>query len=606
MQLFVTLKKVFSVLSPKEKKTGLVVCCLNVFMSLLEVFSVASVMPFLAVLGNPDLINSSPIISSIYQISHSFGVECRDDFFIFVGVLSFLAILLSSLYKLFVLYVLNRYTEMRRHSISSRLLEVYLRQPYVYFLDRHSGDLSKTVLSEVDHLIAGILRPTFAMIANSFTLLAIIIFLVIVNPWIALLAGFVLCLLYSIYFFAIKSRLSDLGKLLVDSNKERFIKTSEAFSSLKIIKLLQCERNFIDGFKNCSQKFSSSVASHVSLSAAPKYIIETLAFGGVIVILVALIISLGGVESNSLGHILPVVGVYVFAAYRMQPALQFIFHGVTSLQHGTATVDNLYKDLRDPKESFYSNEGGKHHLAFENRLTLRGVSYTYPGASIASLSLLDFEISCGGCIGIVGSTGAGKTTLLDIMLGLLEPDQGFLQVDDTKINAMNKNSWQRLLGYVPQEIVLTDSTIAENIALGVPRESIDKNQVIRVAKNAMIHEHIANNLPRGYETKVGERGVRLSGGQRQRIGIARALYHNPSVLIFDEATSALDNETEKCVMDAIDLLSSDKTVIMVAHRLSSVKKCEKIIFLEEGKIQSIGSYVDLVAQNSKFKTMVGK
>jgi ABC-type multidrug transport system fused ATPase/permease subunit len=179
-------------------------------------------------------------------------------------------------------------------------------------------------------------------------------------------------------------------------------------------------------------------------------------------------------------------------------------------------------------------------------------------------------------------------------------------VDDTKINAMNKSSWQRLLGYVPQEIVLTDSTIAENIALGVPRESIDINQVIRVAKNAMIHEHIANNLPRGYETKVGERGVRLSGGQRQRIGIARALYHNPSVLIFDEATSALDNETEKCVMDAIDLLSSEKTVIIVAHRLSSVKKCEKIIFLEEGKIQSIGSYDDLVAQNSKFKTMVGK
>lgn len=603
MQAFLTLKKIFSLLSDKEKKTGLVVCCLNIFLSLLEVFSVASVMPFLAVLGNPDLINSSPIISSIYQVSHSLGVESVDDFFIFVGVLSFLVILLSASYKVCVLFILNRYTEMRRHSISCRLLEVYLRQPYVYFLDRHSGDLSKTVLSEVDHLVAGILRPTFAMIANSFTLLAIITFLIVVNPWVALVTGGILCLLYSIYFVAIKSKIGELGETLVDSNKLRFIKTSEVFSSIKMIKFMRCEKSFLEGFRNFSQKFSSSVATHVSLSTAPKYIIETLAFGGVIVILVCLIISFGGIESNSLGHILPVVGVYVFAAYRMQPSLQLIFNGVTSIQHGRATVDNLHKDLTVSQDNLGFVDYNPDELVFEKGLYIKNVSYTYPGASIASLSFVDFEIARGECIGIVGSTGAGKTTLLDIILGLLEPEQGFLQVGDTRINSVNKGSWQRFLGYVPQEIVLTDSTIAENIAIGVPRELIDTDRVIKVAQEAQIHEHIINNLPLGYKTKVGERGVRFSGGQRQRIGIARALYNNPSVLIFDEATSALDNETERHVMDAINLLSSEMTLIIVAHRLSTVKDCDKIIFLDGGKIHSSGTYEELIHSNIRFRSM---
>lgn len=603
MQAFLTLKKVFSLLSDKEKKTGLVICCLNIILSLLEVFSVASVMPFLAVLGNPDLINSSPIISSIFQVSHSFGVESLDEFFIFAGVLSFIVILLSSSYKLFVLYILNRYTEMRRHSVSCRLLEVYLRQPYVYFLDRHSGDLSKTVLSEVDHLVTMILRPTFAMIANSFTFLAIITLLIVVNPWVALVTGSILCFLYSIYFVAIKSKIGQLGETLVDSNKHRFIKTSEVFSSLKMIKFMRCEKSFIDGFKNFSQKFSSSVATHISLSTAPKYIIETLAFGGVIVILVGLIISFGGVQSNSLGHILPVVGVYVFAAYRMQPALQFIFNGVSSLQHGGATVDNLHNDLTVSQDNLDFVEYKSAALVSDKGLFIKNVSYTYPGASTPSLSFVDFEVSRGGCIGIVGSTGAGKTTLLDIILGLLEPEQGFLQVGDTRINSVNKGSWQRLLGYVPQEIVLTDSTIAENIALGVPQESIDMNRVIKVAQDAQIHEHIINNLPLGYETKLGERGVKFSGGQRQRIGIARALYSNPSVLIFDEATSALDNETEKHVMDAINLLSSEMTLIIVAHRLSTVKNCDKIIFLDGGKIHSSGTYEELIHSNIHFRSM---
>ena len=387
-----------------------------------------------------------------------------------------------------------------------------------------------------------------------------------------------------IFFFA-KNKVLELGNELTSSNKIRFTKANDIFGAIKIIKLLRCEKIFLKMYQFSSQRFSSSIATHNTISSSPKYIIETFAFGSVIAILTLIIINDGGLENSRLGEILPIIGLYVFAAYKIQPSLQHIFHGITSLKYGQSITNNLFNDLSNAKRKEKVENFEKNILTFSSTFSLDNVSFTYQNSEKPSLNSITLDIEAGQSVGIVGTTGSGKTTLVDIILGLLSPTDGNVLVDGVKLNASNKSEWQNLLGYVPQEIVLNDSTISENIALGIEEELIDLDQVQKCAEQAQIHDFIVGDLSFGYKTVVGERGIRLSGGQRQRIGIARALYHNPKVLVFDEATSALDLETEKVVMNAIRSLSNDKTIITVAHRLSTLKYCDKIVTIEKGRVK---------------------
>ena len=288
---------------------------------------------------------------------------------------------------------------------------------------------------------------------------------------------------------------------------------------------------------------------------------------------------------------MPVVGLYVFAAYRLQPAIQSIFNGLSALRFGHGAVNSLYNDMQ---LKTYSNDSCDNELLqFKKMISLHNLSFLYPNSTNVGLSGINFDIPFGTSVGIVGSTGSGKTTLVDILLGLLTPTNGCITVDNIKLDKSNIRSWQANLGYVPQEITLLDCSIGENISMGIPKKDIDWVFLEQCVRIAQIKEFIENELPQKYDTNVGERGIRLSGGQRQRIGIARALYHNPSVLVFDEATSALDSETEKAVVESIQSLSNKKTIITIAHRLSTVKDCEQIIMLEKGKIKKIGKYSEI-------------
>ena len=289
----------------------------------------------------------------------------------------------------------------------------------------------------------------------------------------------------------------------------------------------------------------------------------------------------------------------------MKPAVHHIYEGFASLRYGHAAVDSVHSDLH-PKDvpdqlprTTIAPIRAKHCIALQN------LSYTYPTATKSALVELNLEIAVGSSVGLVGSTGAGKTTLVDVILGLLRPTEGAITVDGVPITDVQLRAWQQSLGYVPQEIFLTDTTVAENIALGIPSEQIDLEQVVYCARMAQVHDFIMQDLPEHYNTLVGERGVRLSGGQRQRIGIARALYHNPEVLVFDEATSSLDTVTECAVMQSIDALAHKKTIILIAHRLSTVKNCEQIVLLDQGMVKAKGAYSELTENSLQFSRMAG-
>lgn len=591
-----TLIKIILLFTTSEQKQGLLVLLLVIILALLETLSVLSVMPFLSLLGNPTMMETNATLITLYKYAQNFGVSTQDQFFIFLGFGSFFSIVVSSAYRVFTNYMLNSYIEMRRESIASRLLEIYLRQPYSFFLDRHSADMSKTIISEVDLLVSEVLYPTFNMLSYSFVVFTITLLLIWANPWLALLAGGLLGGLYAMVYVYMKQRLLELGTRMVSANKGRFMAASEVFGGIKNIKLLGREYIYRARFQTPSNELSRAAASQRTLSQAPKFVIEAFAFGGIILVVMVLIFRSGGLSNSFLGEILPIIGLYAFSAYRLQPALQNVFVGVSSLRSKKVLVENLYTTMCLNNNSEKLPETSLSQLKVSDIITIEDIHYTYPNSNKQVLKNINFQIPFGSTVGIIGTTGAGKTTLVDILLGLLSPSRGRILVDGVAVEGVHVRAWQRSLGYVPQDIFLTDTNIYENIALGVPKDQIDFEKIHLSTKMAQVHQFIMKDLPFQYETFVGERGVRLSGGQRQRIGIARALYHNPDILLFDEATSALDVVTEEAVMNSINALVKHKTIIIVAHRLTTLKNCDQIVLLNKGKVQSIGSYSQIIDQ----------
>jgi ABC-type multidrug transport system fused ATPase/permease subunit len=305
--------------------------------------------------------------------------------------------------------------------------------------------------------------------------------------------------------------------------------------------------------------------------------------------------------------VIPTLGIFAFSVLRLLPSLQQVYASLASIRSGTAVLDHIHEDYTPILDQLAPQPAAAATLvaplALTSALELKGLDYAYSAAGRPAVRGIDIRIPARTTIGIVGGTGAGKTTLIDLILGLLTPQAGEIVVDGVAITEANLRAWQRSLGYVPQSIYLTDDTIARNIAFGVPADRIDMQAVERAARIAALHDFVVQDLPKGYETLVGERGVRLSGGQRQRIGIARALYSDPSLLILDEATSALDNITERVVMEAVQNIRADKTIIIIAHRLTTVRQCDAIFLLEKGQVASVGTYDELVAQNETFRKM---
>jgi ATP-binding cassette, subfamily B, bacterial PglK len=582
-----TIKKYLFLLTPRERKDAGLLLFMILIMALLDMIGVASILPFVAVLTNPGLVDTNFILKAMFQKASLFGVEDTQQFLFILGFLVFFLLIITLIFKSILTYVQVRFVHMRQYSIGKRLVEGYLHQPYTWFLNHHSSDLGTNILTEVSNVIGGGLSSLLELIAKSMVTIAIIILLIINDPKLALIVGISFSSAYLLIFYFSRSYLKRIGKERLKSNESRFMAVNEAFSAAKEIKVGGLEQTYIDSFSNSAQNYARTISAASVISLLPKFFLEAVAFGGILLI----ILSMMG-ESGDLNTALPILSLYIFAGYRLMPALQTIYLSFSALTFISPSLDKLYNDLKNLKPPEKNQDQGV--FSFNKKITLKNICYNYPNTSRTSLKNINLNIHANSTIGFIGVTGSGKTTIVDIILGLLEPQSGTLEVDEKIITKHNSRSWQRSIGYVPQEIFLADNTIAANIAFGVEPGGINQEAVKKASKIANLHKFVMDELPNQYQTTIGERGVRLSGGQRQRIGIARALYNNPKILILDEATSALDNETEKAVMDAVNNIEKNITIILIAHRLNTVKNCDIIFKLEKGEIIDQGSFEKLV------------
>lgn len=584
-----TIKKLIFLLSPEEQKHSFYLLLMIIIMALLDMIGVASILPFMAVLSNPEVIESNIYINYIFISSKNIGIDNNQEFLFFLGVLTFSLLIISLIFKTITTYFQLLFVQMREYSIGKRLVEGYLHQPYSWFLNRHSADLGKNILSEVEQIISNGLSPLMELIAKGLITIAIIILLLIVDIKLSVLVGLSLGGTYFIIFYLIRKFLNTIGEKRSIHNQLRFTSVSEAFGAIKEVKIGRLEQTYINKFKNSAAIYARSLAFAKVIAHIPRNILEAIAFGGILLIILFLLS-----QSGNFSDILPIISLYVFAGYRLLPAMQQFYAASTQLTFIGPAVDRLYKDLKNISIPTIKNLNENTIISPKHTIKLNSIFYNYPDSSKTALKDISINIPVKSTVGIIGPTGSGKTTTIDIILGLLESQKGTLEVDEQIITNANVKSWQQIIGYVPQNIYLSDDTISSNIAFGQEEKFIDKEKVQKVAKIASIHDFIMNDLPAQYQTRIGERGIRLSGGQRQRIGIARALYHSPEILILDEATSSLDNETEKAVMEAVNNLSNSLTIIIIAHRLNTVSKCDLIFKLHRGQLIQQGSFKEVV------------
>ena len=595
-----TFKLIYSLFNKRDKRTIKLLIATTVVVAIFQVAGIGSIMPFLTVVTNPETIEHNQYLNSVYRY---LGFGSKQVFMVFLGFMALIILTFGNLLKLGVTLMKLRFIHTRGHMFSMRLLEKYLDKPYIFFVNQNSSNLGKEVLWEVKLILTGLLKPSADMISNGLIGLFIILFLFAVNPIISLLVVLVLGGTYMFIDFKIKGKLRKFGDERREANELRFKATSEAFGAIKDIKLMNNQQNYLKFFERPSLNYERAQISQEIYSHVPNHALETIAFGGILLIVIYFLIF-----SQDISYALPIIGLYGYSILRLQPTMKVMYASVSQFRFYQSTLSEMYDNLRvqeSQNDATNNNNNLVRPLPFNDKLSIENLHYRYPGAKRNIISGLNLSIQANSSVAFIGGTGSGKTTLVDIILGLLTPDEGRLTVDGITITSENLRNWQRNLGYVPQFIYLSDDTVANNIAFGVLGQEINRDRIIQSAKMACIHDFIINELPDGYETIVGENGIRLSGGQRQRIGIARVLYRDPKILILDEATSALDNITEDSVFQAIENITNTKTVIMVAHRLSTVQNCDSVYYVEKGKIIAQGTYKDLVDTSEEFQTFSG-
>lgn len=597
--IFDVFRKTMSLLDKRERRLSFVLMGVMIVVAFAELLGLSTLVLLLRVFSRPDLIETNrylKLVNDIFQPGSVLAFQV-----IFSGLV-FIVVLVSLGLRALGNYAIIRYSTMRGYTLSSRLLQAYLHQPYTWFLERNSAEVNKSVLSEVQGLVTRILVPGLKLLSSVILAIAIIGFLVVLDPVVALCAAGALGGGYALIYFWLRKRLVIIGQESLEANRERFRLTQEATGGFKEMKLLGLEDAYVARFRRPARRIARNAALNNVFNQMPRIALEALTF----LVMVGVILIMLVRQNGDLTAALPLLGVFAFAVIRLLPTLQQVYASLTAMRNGVPVLDHIHEDYTAAMAQAKLrpiSDGSTGRMQLDRALELRGVSYAYPSSDRPAVRGIDVTIPARSTIGLVGGTGAGKTTLVDLMLGLLTPDEGDVLIDGIPLDRENMQAWRRTLGYVPQHIYLTDSPVWQNIAFGIPPERVDRAAVERAAKIAALHEFVMSDLPDGYDTIVGERGVRLSGGQRQRIGIARALYADPPLLIMDEATSALDNLTEKAVMDAVQNVRNEKTIIMIAHRLSTVRNCDRILMLDQGRIVSSGTFEELVEGNETFRKM---
>jgi ABC-type multidrug transport system fused ATPase/permease subunit len=596
------LLELFGLLQSRQKRKYLMLQILIILMSVGEVMGLLLLGSFISLISDINEINENQFIYSVYLF---FEFKENQTFLIFFGGLVLILITITSLISILTIWRLSIFSAEIGAELSSRLFSFFMHKPWLFHTAANSSTLINKIAAECERVNSGIISPFMQLNAKLVLALFICIGLFIYQPLIALFIATVLSFAYVILFLTVRKKLTKNGEEITLHQGKRYKLMSEGFGGIKDLLLSKRQSYFIKNFNNASYSFSFSKAKNLILGQVPRYAIEMIAFS-IIIILIILLIYFGFGEGKD---IFPIISIYALAAIKLLPAMQQIYYSLSMIRGHLPGFYNMREDLYESKnfnqnlhEFSFSQEPNNVDF-FTNEVRLQEVTFSYPGTDLQILKNVNITIPKNKLIGIVGPSGSGKSTLIDIFTGLIEPNTGSLLIDNKELISENKRLWQSNIGIVSQNIFLSDSSIASNIAFGLNAEDINYEQVNHAIKLSHL-EDLVLTLPEGIESIVGERGIQLSGGQRQRLGIARALYNNSNILILDEATSSLDGITEKLIMQAIHDFMGLKTMILIAHRLSTVKECHLIYLLVDGKIEDSGSYKELLERNAIFQKMV--
>lgn len=571
------IKKVLLFLTETEKKK---ITCLVfgfIFSGVLEAFGIGIIMPFVSIVNDPELLSSYP---GVFAFFSWLGIVEHNSTIIILALGILVLFSVKNLYLFFFMRFQYRFMHYNTANFSIRLLKQYLSVDYLYHLQKNSSQLLRNIKVEVPQVFTSVIGTSIILLSEIVITFSIICVLLYLQPIATITGGVILGAVSVVFYRFLRTKSRIYGEQRVIHEGETYKWITQSLNGIKELRILGTEQYFLNRCNTHHQKLARITVFQYLVSQTPRLFMETLMV--VTIMLMIVILMLHGTTAM---QILPTLALFAAAAFRLMPAVNRILGAVISVRLATPGVELIYNELKDIRAKYKSLQiqATKERMSFTNEIQVKNLSFRYPDARDHSIDKISVAIPKNQSVGIIGSSGAGKSTLLNLLLGLLSPSQGEILVDNVSI-ASNTRSWQNIIGFVPQEIYLMDDSVKKNIAYGIDEKEIDEMQVWEALRMAQLDEYVME-LPERLETSVGERGVRISGGQKQRLGIARALYRNPEVLIFDEATSALDTSTEKEITKSIEQLANKKTIIIVAHRHTTIQNCDIIYKLENGSIK---------------------
>tara|TARA_Y100000768_G_scaffold363383_1_gene322988 strand:- start:10261 stop:12054 length:1794 start_codon:yes stop_codon:yes gene_type:complete len=585
----------FSLMEGQQKLRLFKIQFMIIFSSFLETISVLSIGPFMTLVSSPETINSNFYISKAYQF---FNIQEPNNFLILFGTLILILMIISAFFSMITIWRLSILGGQIGADLSNRMFTYYVKRPLSFHLQTNSSQLASKLIVESNRLTHSVLLQFLYLNSKLILILMMIVTILITVPIIAIISTLLFLVSYiSIYRFA-SYRLNRNGIAISNESQSRMRTINESFGGIKDLLLHGLQTNFISKYKKSTDNYYSSWSSNQVLALLPRYAIELTAYGTMISAILFLLFSF----DNNIGKVLPVIAVFGLASMKMLPAFQQCYFSVSTMRANINAYLVVRKELLDIRNRDDSDDGDfelKSELTFKEKVSLHGISFKYQENKDDVLNEISLDIKANQTVGLVGASGSGKSTAINILIGLLQPTKGSISVDGQELTKETIGAWQQKIGFVSQDIFLLDASIKENIAFGYHPKDIDLDRIDKVLEMAQLDKFVLT-LPNGVDTGVGERGMQLSGGQSQRIGIARALYGNPEILVFDEATSNLDRISEKLIMETITAIGKSTTIIMIAHRLSTVKECDNIFLFSNGSIEDSGSYDYLQKTNSQF------